>query len=170
MPVRPFLWGRSVRVVWRLWVLLLLVSRVWGVSPFPPLWWTICWFFSGIGPGSALCGSRLSGNVQLVDRRPTQAGRPSVRRYDFSQCERGCIYIYVCIIIIIIIITIIIIIIMNYREGGVSSGFCCPTFLCFFWVGLLLFCPLFCFAVLLARVSFQRRGRGFKSGMSGSSL
>ena len=51
-----------------------------------------------------------------------------------------CIYLYVCIIIIIIIITIIIIIIiiMNYREGGVSSGFCCPTFLCFFWVGLLL--------------------------------
>ena len=64
---------------------------MWGVSPFPPLWWTICWFFSDIGPGSALCGSRLSGNVQLVDRRPTQAGRPSVRRYDFSQCERGCI-------------------------------------------------------------------------------
>ena len=59
-----------------------------GRVPLPPLWWTICWFFSDIGPGSALCGSRLSGNVQLVDRRPTQAGRPSVRRYDFSQCER----------------------------------------------------------------------------------
>jgi len=63
----------------------------------------------------------------------------------------------IVIIIIIVIITttiIIIIMIMNYQEGG-SSGFCWPAFLWVSWGWLAsLLCPLFCLAVLLARISF----------------
>ena len=47
-------------------------------------WWTICWPSFDDVPGSALCGSRLCGSVQLVDRRLAQAGRPLVRRTDCS--------------------------------------------------------------------------------------
>ena len=79
-----------VRPVWRLWGLLSLGLPVLVAFPSHPRWWTICWSSFDDVPGSALCGSRLSGSVYSwwIDGSHKLVGHWSGEQ-TFSQCEKG---------------------------------------------------------------------------------